>query len=207
VLRRCIFASSNNETISNKQQTTNKMKKVFAIAALISASFATNAQNASSSATQTVNLNLSNAIEITFTGNNSATGAAVNLAFNTVNDYANGVTSSEQGLKVRSNKNFTVAVKTNAANFTYTGTTSPAPVMPIAGVLGVMVSANGTGGTIATPYSATTYADLSSTAKNLITNGSKGGNQTFAVKYEATPGFAYPAGTYTVDVVYTATQQ
>jgi hypothetical protein len=182
------------------------MKKVFAIAAMISASFAANAQNATSTATQTVNLNLSNAIELTFTGNNSATGAAVNLAFNTVNDYANGVTSSEQGLKVRSNKNFAVTVKTNAAAFTYTGTTSPAPVMPVADVLGLMVSANGTGGTIATPFSATAYTDLSSTAKNLISNGSRGGNQTFGVKYEATPGFAYPAGTYTVDVVYTATQ-
>jgi hypothetical protein len=199
----CIIKQRNN--LNNKQQ---QMKKIALFAAILTCiTVAVKAQNASSTATQTVNLNLSNAIEITFTGNNSATGAAVNLAFNTVNDYANGVTSSEQGLKVRSNKNFTVAVKTNAANFTYTGTTSPAPVMPIAGVLGVMVSANGTGGTIATPFSATAYADLSSTAKNLITNGSKGGNQTFAVKYEATPGFAYPAGTYTVDVVYTATQQ
>jgi hypothetical protein len=182
------------------------MKKVFAIAALIYASFAANAQNASSTATQTVNLNLSNAIELTFTGNNSATGTAVNLAFNTVNDYANGVTSSEQGLKVRSNKNFAVTVKTNATNFTYTGTTAPAPIMPVADVLDLMVSANGTGGTIATPFSATAYNNLSSTAQNLINNGSRGGNQTFGVKYQATPGFSYPAGTYTVDVVYTATQ-
>ncbi len=41
----------------------------------------------------------------------------------------------------------------------------------------------------------------------LISNGQNGGNQTFSVMYNATPGFAYPAGTYTVDVVYTATQQ
>ena len=66
------------------------MKKVFAIAALTIAGFASKAQVAST-ATQTVNLNLSNAIELTFTGSNTATGAAVNLAFNTVNDYANGV--------------------------------------------------------------------------------------------------------------------
>jgi len=181
------------------------MKKVIAIAALAISGFAANAQ-ASSTATQTVNLNLSNAIELTFTGSGTATGAAVNLAFNTVNDYANGVQSSAQELKVRSNKKFGVTVKTNNASFSYTGSTTPAPVMPVSGVLGLKVSANGTGGTIATPFSATAFNGLTSTAANLISNGLNGGNQTFSVMYEATPGFTYPAGTYTVDVVYTATQ-
>ncbi len=182
------------------------MKKIIAIAAILTSAFAANAQNASSTATQTVNLNLANAIEITFTGSGTATGAAVNLAFNTVNDYANGVQSSAQELKVRSNKNFTVAVKSNSTNFTYTGSTTPAPVMPVASVLDLKVTANGTGGTIATPFSATAYADVTGTNQNLITNGTHGGNQTFSVMYQATPGFSYPAGTYSADVVYTATQ-
>ncbi len=181
------------------------MKKVIAIVALAISGIAAKAQVAST-ATQTVNLNLSNAIELTFTGSTTATGAAVNLAFNTVNDYANGVSSSNQELKVRSNKKFGVTVKTNNANFSYTGTTTPAPVMPVAGVLDLRVPANATGGTIATPFSATAYADLGATAQNLLTNCNNGGNQTFSIQYNATPGFAYPAGTYTVDVVYTATQ-
>ncbi len=181
------------------------MKKIIAIIALAVTGFAAKAQ-VSSTATQTVNLNLSNAIELTFTGSNTATGTAVNLAFNTVNDYANGVSSSNQELKVRSNKKFGVTVKTNNTNFTYTGTTSPAPIMPVSGVLALKVSANATGGTIATPFSATAYNGLSSTSANLISNANNGGNQTFSVMYNAIPGFAYPAGTYTVDVVYTATQ-
>ncbi|MBL7682704.1 MAG: hypothetical protein JNK00_05050 [Flavipsychrobacter sp.] len=180
------------------------MKKIIAIAAFSITAIAAKAQNASSTAQQQVNLNLSNAIELTFTGNNSATGAAVNLAFNTVNDYANGVQSAAQGLKVRSNKKFDVTVKTNATNFSYTGSTTPAPVMPVSGVLALKVSANSTGGSIAGSFS--DFAGLSSTAANLLTNCNNGGNQTFSVMYEATPGFAYPAGTYTVDVVYTATQ-
>ena len=186
------------------------MKKIIIAAALlVSASFAANAQStpASSSASQTVNLNLSNAIEITFTGTNNATGAAVNLAFTTVNDYANGVTSTEQELKVRSNKKFTVAVKANNGSFSYTGSTSPAPTMPVQGVLGVMVSSNNTGGAIAAPFSNSSYSSLTASNQNLITNANNGGNQRFGIKYEATPGFAYPAGTYTVDVTYTATQQ
>jgi hypothetical protein len=180
------------------------MKKVIAITSIVLAGFAAKAQNASSTATQTVNLNLSNAIELTFVGSGTATGAAVNLAFTTVNDYANGVTSAAQQLKVRSNKAFGVTVKSNNANFTYSGSTTPAPVMPVNGILAAKVSANTTGGTIAGTFSS--YTDLTTTAANMISNGTYGGNQLFSVMYEATPGFAYPAGTYTVDVVYTATQ-
>ena len=186
------------------------MKKIIAIAALAILGFNAHAQNQanqSSSASQTVNLVLSNAIEITFTGTGNATGSDVNIPFTTVNDYANGVESNAQELKVRSNKNFTVAVKSNAANFSYTGTTNPAPTMPVENVLAVKVTANGTGGSIANPFSATNYSTLKSTSQDLISAGSRGGNQTFSVKYKATPGFAYPAGTYSVDVVYTATQQ
>ncbi len=182
------------------------MKKVIAIIALGITGFAAKAQSPSSTATQTVNLNLSNAIELTFTGSGSATGAAVNLAFNTVNDYANGVTSANQELRVRSNRRFGVTVRTNNANFTYTGTVSPAPVMPVSGVLGLKVGSNSTGGAIASPFSTTAYAGLTSAAQNLLTNANNGGNQLFSVSYEAQPGFTYPAGTYTVDVVYTATQ-
>lgn len=186
------------------------MKKIIAIAAVAMMSVAAKAQNQanqSGTASQSVQLSLSNAIEITFSGNNSATGAAVNIPFTTVNDYANGVESNEQALRVRSNKNFNVAVKASSANFSYAGTTTPAPVMPVSGVLAVKVTANATGGSIASPFSAANYATLSSSNQDLITAGSRGGNQTFSVKYKATPGFAYPAGTYSVDVVYTATQQ
>lgn len=160
----------------------------------------------SDGAGQNVNVALSNAIEITFTGTGTATGADVTIPFSTVNDYANGVETSSQELKVRSNKDFTVSVKTNSANFSYSGSTSPAPTMPVDGVLGVMVTANSTGGTIGNNFSNSAYNTLKSSNQDLISSGSRGGNQTFSVKYKATPGFAYPAGTYTVDVVYTATQ-
>ena len=186
------------------------MKKIIAIAALVSFGFAAQAQNQANqdaSASQTTNLVLSNAIEITFTGNSSATGADVNIPFTTVNHYANGVESDAQELKVRSNKNFSVAVKTNAVNFTYTGNTTPAPTMPVSGVLALKVTANGTGGSVANPFSTTAYSTLTSSDQDLISTADRGGNQTFSIKYKATPGFAYPAGTYAVDVVYTATQE
>lgn len=184
------------------------MKQLIAIAVFATIANATWAQsNVKSSASQTVKLELSNAIEITFVGNNSANGSDVTIPFNGVNDYANGVESNDQLLKVRSNKDFCVAVKTNAANFSYSGSTNPAPVMPVSNVLNLLVSSNNTGGTISNPFSAASYATLSDSDQELIKDGIRGGNQSFGIKYKATPGFAYPAGSYAVDVVYTATQK
>ncbi|WP_276132397.1 hypothetical protein [Polluticoccus soli] len=179
------------------------MKKIVILAASLFTFVAAKAQ-VNSSASQTVNLNLSNAIEITFTGSGTATGDPTTMAFTTVAHYADGVESGEQQLKVRSNKNFKVAVKSNATNFTYTGSTTPAPTMVVADVLNVMVSANNTGGTIANSFSG--YQDVPTSNIDMLSNCSKGGNQTFSVKYKAEPGFDFPAGNYAVDVVYTATQ-
>lgn len=160
----------------------------------------------STGATQRANISLSNAIEITFTASGATVGNDVTLEFSTVNDYANGVETGAQELKVRSNKDFTVSIKSNSANFSYSGSTTPSPTMPVNGVLGVMVTANGTGGSIANPFSNSAYATITNSNQDIITSADRGGNQTFSVKYKATPGFAYPAGNYAVDVVYTATQ-
>lgn len=174
------------------------MKKIILIAAsLVSFTLAANAQSANT--TQTVQLSLSNALEISFTGTNG--GATVNMPFTTVADYASGIESGAQELKVRSNRNFKVDVKT--ASGTFTGGSGN---MPVQGVLALAVTANTTGGTTNATFN-NTYASLNAGNQDIIINGSKGGDQRFSVKYKATPGFAYPAGTYTVDVIYTATQQ
>ena len=184
------------------------MKKIIIIVtAFLGLAFNSNAQSASATASQSVSLTLSNAIAITFTGSGTSTGGAVTLPFTTVADYANGVTSTAQQLKVQSNLPFDVAVKANATNFTYTGTYTTGTTMPVSGVLKLMVTANTTGGTIATPFSSTAYSTLTSTNQNMIVNGTYGSNQLFSVQYQATPGFTYPAGTYATSVIYTATQQ
>jgi hypothetical protein len=197
-----IFVSPNQ----NNTQThikLNNMKKIITLAvAFICFSVAANAQ-ATASATQSVGLALTNAIAITFTGSGTATGTAVSLPFATVADYANGVTSATQTLKVQSNKAFNVTVAASAANFTYSGTTSPAPVMPVTN-LNLMVTANSTGGTIGSAFTA--FGDLTSVAQTVLTGCTYGSNQTFGVQYQATPGYAFPAGTYTASIVYTATQ-
>lgn len=184
------------------------MKKVFVMALLTVSSYVTYAQNQANmdgSATQRIELLLSNAIDVSFTSNNSDQGPLVEIPFTTINDYVNGVESDPQEIRVRSTKKFKVDVKANASAFTYTGITSPAPVMP-AGILELRVSANSTGGTFDGPYNATNYYPITDFNQLLLLNCNAGADQKFSVVYNANPGFAYPAGNYAISVVYTATQ-
>ena len=183
------------------------MKKIVIISAAL-AGFTINANaQSTATATQSASLVLANAMSITFTGSGTDVGGAVTLPFSTVADYANGVQSTAQQLMVQSNLPFDITVNSNDANFTYSGSYTTGTTMPVAGVLKLMVTANTTGGTVATPFSTSSFATLTATAQNLINNASYGSNQLFSVQYQATPGFTYPAGTYTTNVVYTATQQ
>lgn len=181
------------------------MKKIIAIAITLFISvFTAGAQTAATAtASQQVNMSLTDAIAITFVKSGTTTGNAVTMNFKTVKNYSSGISSATQQFKVQSNKNFIISVNTNAANFSYTGTEMPAPVMPV-NILTMKVTANATRGSIVSPFNS--FGSLSSTSQNVINNGSYGGNQTFSVKYKATPGFSYPSGTYTTTVVFTATQ-
>lgn len=166
-----------------------------------------NAQNASAAANQQVSLNLSNAISIIFTGTGTSTGATVNMAFNTVSDYLNGVTSAAQQLKVQSNTNFNVVVKYDLNSFTYTGNGVPNFNNIPLDAFRAKVTENATGGNIAAPFSATNFAPLLGNDQNIINNGHYGADQTFSVMYKCTPGLGLVAGTYSINIVYTATQQ
>ena len=199
--------SSNKTNNNNKQAKPEVMKKIalfIAIIGLVSTSaYAQNQANENGAAAQNARLVMSNAIDIGFYS--SYYGGTQNLQFQSVNDFANGKTTGWQILIVKSNKDYNVTVKTNAANFTYSGNTTPAPTMPVS-VLNVALFYNGTGGTPSSTFNGN-YSPLSSVDQTLITNGTRGSFKYFFTRYKATPGFAYPAGTYTAEVIYTATQQ
>ena len=93
-------------------------------------------------------------------------------------------------------------IKSDALNFTYSGTTTPAPQARISDILSMMVTENNTGGSL----SYQNYASIPNGNATIINWGTPGGNRTFKVKYKATPGFALPAGTYTANIIYTAVQ-
>lgn len=183
------------------------MKKFTLILAFLAgAALAAHAQNNEvTSATQSTNLIMSNAIDITFNSNGTNVGDAVNLAFEDINDYANGVESSPIELKVRSNKKFHVWAKAGSSRFSYNGTTSTDPRMSV-NKLAIKVVNNSTGGTVPSAVN-NKYSNMSTSNKKLINNGTAGGANTFAIQYKANPGYEFPAGTYTVNIIYTATQQ
>lgn len=160
--------------------------------------------HAKAAANQNVNLGLSSAIEISFVNTDNTVGSDVNINFGNVNKYQNGVNSGKQQLKVQSNEDFTISVHASNPYFQYTGSTIPAPQMPISD-LNLKVTDNATGGNIASPFSG--FADLDDMPQTIISNGQKGGNQLLSVRYKANPGFDFPEGTYSVDIIYTATQQ
>lgn len=182
------------------------MKKITLILLLAIATASVQAQsNEQASSTQSASLVMSNAIEITFNSNGNSEGDIVNLAFDNVNDYANGVESTPIELKVRSNKKFHVWAKASSNKFTYSGSTSPAPQMNV-NKLAIKVVSNNTGGN--TPNAVNNkYANMTRNNRKLVNNGTAGGNNTFAVQYKANPGYEFPAGTYSIDIIYTATQQ
>lgn len=184
------------------------MKKMFAIGLMAVSAYTANAQaNSSASGTQTVQVALSNIIEVTFTGNGLSHGQTLDFQFNTINDFANGIETAPQGIRVRSNKGFQVAVKTSSANFSYTGNVTPAPVMPVSDVLFMKVGNNLTGGTVNSPFSSSSYYTLRDFNQTFLTGCNSGANRTFDVVYKAAPGFVYPGGNYNIDVIFTATHQ
>lgn len=141
----------------------------------------------SASATHTITLNLTNAIELTFTQGTSGVG----IVFNSSDAYLNGVESSNSAaFKVRSNREFNVSVKSATPNFNSTTNTT----MPVYNTLKVKESGAGS------------FVNISSSDQTLIAGQAKG-NKDYFITYKATPGFGYDGGVYTVNIVYTATQQ
>lgn len=157
---------------------------------------------ASQTASQAAKLSLSDVLELTFsvTGGD---GVTVILPFTSVNDYIDGVESSEQEIRIRSNKGFNIRVAANSRNFTYTGTASPSPVMKVSDVLNMKITENNTEGVITGGFS--NYKSLSSSSKKIL-NKCSNRERAFKVKYKAVPGFTYPAGDYSAQIVFTATQ-
>ena len=86
-------------------------------------------------ATQNLSLTLTNLISLYFVSTGTQTGSTSVIPFSGMSDYANGVPSSDQQMVVQSNKLFNITMNASSANFTYSGTVTPAPVMPITNVL------------------------------------------------------------------------
>lgn len=156
---------------------------LLAIAIVLTGAISLNAQTTSATVSQTVTLVLKNCISIDLT---SASGN--NFTFDNTDSYSNDlINANASTFQVKSNRPWAVTVKTATANFNGTAATMPSSV------LGVRLN----GGTNFDPLS---------TAAVSLTSGARG-MASFNVDYKAAPGFNYEAGTYSISVIYTATQQ
>lgn len=164
--------------------------KTALLSALAIVLFAT--ANAQNSQTQTVTLNLTNKIDITFV---SGDGGSV-FEFDATSKFEKGLVNiSAAELNVKSNRPWKVQVAALEDYFSFNGGsgTNQNNKMP-ASKLGVKLSTS------------SSFISLSSTAKDLTSSNVRGSNN-FTIDYEANPGFEFDAGQYQLDVVYTATQQ
>lgn len=174
------------------------IKRILSIA-VISVLFIGRSMAESSSAQQTIQLNLLPVIEIA-----SMTGNNISLSFSNASHYADGKTSASQVFKVRSNKGFVVSVSSDASTFAYTGSQAPAEAMKVDKTLFLSLADNKTKGSATSNISAD--MPLTTTPQDILVNCEQGDERSFAVNYKARPSYNYPAGNYQVGIVYTATQ-
>lgn len=159
------------------------MKTFYFFVAILAISFSANAQTAASgTAQQIITVNLTNQIDISFTAEGGKS-----FTFDTPQKYEDGITNTNAStIQVRSNRDWVVSVKADAASF--------------AGANGNMnldiFSIGKSGGTLNT----LTQTDTE------VANGTRG-KKSFSVDYKANPGFAYDEDSYSVSITYTATQQ
>ena len=160
-----------------------------------------NSGNATATASQPVQLGLSDAIEVTFPNGNPTQVASIS----TIADLLNGVELPDTDVRVRSNKAFKVEVASSANSFSYMGNALIAPILSATNAIRVKVVSNQTGGQ---PVSGgwVFLNSIGTAPLTLINNCNPGGNQDFTLKYKMIPGLTLPAGTYTIDMVLTATQ-
>lgn len=146
----------------------------------------TQVQAQSLQASQNASLHVNNVIEVSFhTG-----GSGISMAFSTADQFQNGIESiGEVEIRVKSNRPYNVVVKTATSNFT----SNTATTMPVSGILSIK------------PEGSSTYMGLTNADQNLLVNKPRG-NTKYDIAYKAVPGFNYEDGTYSVSIVYTATQ-
>lgn len=166
------------------------------------------AQNANSGAVQKANLNLSEVVGVSLPddgGGNGSGGSAVEMPISSMNGLSEGIESPALKIKLQSTTPFDISISASSNTFIYSGSSSFGTTMNVADVLAVMITQNATGGSVAGGFGQ--YKSVTGTIKQPIITSGQPGERSFEFKYKAIPGFEYPAGTYTTDIIYTITKR
>lgn len=182
------------------------MKKSIIILALLLTGYIAGAQSSSTSASQPIQCAMAEVVGATFgpTGGSGGGSSAVELPISGSSALSNGIESPEINVTMQGNSAFDVSVKASSETFTYSGPNTLGTTMYVKDVLSLIVSSNNTGGTVGSGFGS--YQSLDGTTSKKMIQSGQSGVRTFGFKYKATPGFNYPAGTYTTSIVYTITK-
>jgi hypothetical protein len=161
------------------------MKRILIAVFFLVSTAIVHAQTVGTSAvTQSVSVVINNVFDM-----NLSTTATRSFSFDNLTDYDNGIeVLNANTLNYKTNKAWKVSVKALSPNFTGGGATAmPANV--------IKVRKNGT----------QSYVPVSGTDQDLTTGAR--GDSNFNIDYKANPGYSYEAGTYSVTLQYTITNQ
>ncbi len=150
-------------------------------------------------------LSLTEVVSASLFASDSSNTSTITIPIGGINALADGMESHEIEVTLQSTADYDVSVSSSSAYFTYNGTATNPAQMLVKDVLSIKITANTTGGTVSNGF--TQYQPVDGTLNQLIIASGLSGTRTFAFKYMAQPGFNYPAGTYTTDIVYTITKK
>lgn len=180
-------------------------KHLTLVAALVLTGYASTAQNAGSGATQTMKMDMAEVVSASLFGNGPGSPPpVVELPINGTGALTTGIESPEIQVTLQCNSAYDVSVSCTSPAFTYAGPNQGTQML-VADVLSIMISSNNTGGNIGSGFSQ--YGAITGTTPKVAIASGQPGSRTFGFKYKANPGFNYPAGTYTAEIVYTVTKK
>ncbi|MBZ0098286.1 MAG: hypothetical protein K8F30_04340 [Taibaiella sp.] len=184
-----------------------KNKHCFLLLTLAGFCHVSKAQSLNGNSTQAARLNLAEVVSANLFSSGNGNGgppANVELPLGGTNAMAEGIESPEITVTLQCTTDFDVSVSSSSENFEYSGPSTLNTVMPVSDVLSIAITNNATGGSIGNGFSQFQPIDVQ--GKQVISAGQRG-VRTFGFKYKAQPGFNFPAGTYTTDIVYTISKK
>lgn len=150
-------------------------------------------------------LSLAEVVSASLFAQDSASTAQIVIPIGGINALADGAESHEIEVTLQSTADYDVSVSSSSEYFTYNGTATTPTQMLVKDVLSIKITSNTTGGMVSNGF--TQYQPVDGALNQLIIATGLSGTRTFAFRYKAQPGFNYPAGTYTTDIVYTITKK
>ena len=150
-------------------------------------------------------VSLSEVVSASLFAQDSGNTSSIVIPIGGINALAGGAESHEIEVTLQSTADYDVSVSSTSPYFTYNGPDlNPAPML-VKDVLSIKITANNTGGTVTGGFN--DYQPVDGTMNQLVIATGLSGSRTFSFRYMAQPGFNYPAGTYTTDIVYTITKK